>query len=200
MALVISTVKHCTLRSPGRRAVLLTGKFEENQRSPPLPPTIHGGLCPILIHFCAQRVIHQGGIGTLGQAMYAGRPMLVVPFSHDQPDMPSALSGWDLVRIPRAKFSVRSGEAAWRELLEDRRYAVMRLECDAVAPGRRRGCRVRSPGGCAGMREGDDNAHPFTAAHSTGTRFTGSSPTPAHRLLAWRSCTRPHHRAVGCAR
>jgi UDP:flavonoid glycosyltransferase YjiC (YdhE family) len=30
--------------------------------------------------------VHQGGIGTTAQALRAGRPMLIVPFSHDQPD------------------------------------------------------------------------------------------------------------------
>jgi rhamnosyltransferase subunit B len=30
--------------------------------------------------------VHQGGVGTTAQAMRAGRPMIVVPFSHDQPD------------------------------------------------------------------------------------------------------------------
>jgi UDP:flavonoid glycosyltransferase YjiC (YdhE family) len=31
-------------------------------------------------------VVHQGGIGTTAQALRAGVPQLVVPFSHDQPD------------------------------------------------------------------------------------------------------------------
>lgn len=30
--------------------------------------------------------IHQGGIGTTAQALRAGKPMIVVPYSHDQPD------------------------------------------------------------------------------------------------------------------
>jgi UDP:flavonoid glycosyltransferase YjiC (YdhE family) len=31
-------------------------------------------------------VVHQGGIGTTAQALRAGVPQLIVPFSHDQPD------------------------------------------------------------------------------------------------------------------
>ncbi|HZR16083.1 MAG TPA: glycosyltransferase [Verrucomicrobiae bacterium] len=31
-------------------------------------------------------VVHQGGVGTTGQALRAGRPMLVMPFNFDQPD------------------------------------------------------------------------------------------------------------------
>jgi MGT family glycosyltransferase len=34
----------------------------------------------------AKAVVHQGGIGTTAQALRAGVPMLVVPFSYDQPD------------------------------------------------------------------------------------------------------------------
>jgi UDP:flavonoid glycosyltransferase YjiC (YdhE family) len=34
----------------------------------------------------ASLVVHQGGAGTLHQALANGRPMLVVPHSHDQPD------------------------------------------------------------------------------------------------------------------
>lgn len=34
----------------------------------------------------AKAIVHQGGIGTTAQALRAGRPMLVVPFAHDQPD------------------------------------------------------------------------------------------------------------------
>lgn len=30
--------------------------------------------------------IHQGGIGTTAQALRAAKPMIVVPYSHDQPD------------------------------------------------------------------------------------------------------------------
>ena len=34
----------------------------------------------------AAAVVHPGGAGTLAQALRAGRPMLVVPHAHDQPD------------------------------------------------------------------------------------------------------------------
>ena len=51
--------------------------------------------------------------------------MLVVPFSHDQPDNAQRVERMGIgKRIPRAKFSARSGEAALRELLGDDRYAV----------------------------------------------------------------------------
>jgi len=70
----------------GRRAVLLTGR---DQPVPPnLPPRVlavpyapHALLMP---RGCA--TVHQGGVGTTGQALRAGKPQVVVPFAHDQPD------------------------------------------------------------------------------------------------------------------
>jgi len=34
----------------------------------------------------ASCIVHQGGVGTTGQALRAGKPMLIVPHAHDQPD------------------------------------------------------------------------------------------------------------------
>lgn len=74
-------------RSLGRRAVLLVGRHPENRPSVPGADVFvadyarHDSLFPR-----AAVIVHQGGAGTLHQAMRAGRPMLVVPYAHDQPD------------------------------------------------------------------------------------------------------------------
>jgi UDP:flavonoid glycosyltransferase YjiC (YdhE family) len=34
----------------------------------------------------AALVVHQGGVGTTAQCLRAGKPMLIMPYSHDQPD------------------------------------------------------------------------------------------------------------------
>ncbi len=72
----------------GARLVLLTGADPRNLPPGPLPPwalavpaASHAALFPR-----AAAVVHQGGMGTLTQALRGGRPMLVVPFAHDQPD------------------------------------------------------------------------------------------------------------------
>ena len=72
----------------GRRAVLLVGSDDRNLPKRKLPGTIcvaryapYSQLFPR-----ASVLIHQGGIGTTAQALRAGRPMLVMPYSHDQPD------------------------------------------------------------------------------------------------------------------
>ena len=31
-------------------------------------------------------IVHQGGVGTTAQCLRAGKPMLIMPYSHDQPD------------------------------------------------------------------------------------------------------------------
>ena len=33
-----------------------------------------------------RKAFHQGGVGTTGQGLRSGRPQIVVPFAHDQPD------------------------------------------------------------------------------------------------------------------
>lgn len=70
----------------GRRAILLS---QHRAHLPPqLPPTIrHFDYIP-LGHLLPRTIalIYHGGVGTMAQALAAGIPHLVVPFSHDQPD------------------------------------------------------------------------------------------------------------------
>jgi len=67
------------------RAIFAT-KFPETL--PALPPEIfHVAYVPFsaLLPRCAG-IVHHGGIGTTSQALAAGIPQLIRPFSHDQPD------------------------------------------------------------------------------------------------------------------
>lgn len=70
-----------------RRALLLIGD-ERNLPSTKLPEGIAAfDYAPhSLVMPRASAIVHQGGIGTTGQALRAGQPMLVVPFGQDQPD------------------------------------------------------------------------------------------------------------------
>ena len=74
----------------GCRAIFLTGNDFANRAQLPRPLPRNMLALPYAAHRevfrAASVVVHQGGIGTLSQALRAGRPMLVVPFSHDQPD------------------------------------------------------------------------------------------------------------------
>lgn len=73
--------------------------------------------------------VHQGGIGTMGQALRAGRPMIVVPYAHDQPDNASraerlgvaatiARSAFNATRLRRALEKVKAYEARAAEIGE----------------------------------------------------------------------------------
>jgi UDP:flavonoid glycosyltransferase YjiC (YdhE family) len=72
----------------GVRAVLLIGSFEQNRPDGDLSRDVllvdrapHQLLFPR-----ASAIVLHGGIGTTGQALRSGRPMLVVPHGHDQFD------------------------------------------------------------------------------------------------------------------
>jgi UDP:flavonoid glycosyltransferase YjiC (YdhE family) len=72
----------------GIRAVLLIGSDERNRPPQPLPESIcvteyapYSALFPR-----TEMVVHQGGVGTTAQCLRAGKPMLIMPYSHDQPD------------------------------------------------------------------------------------------------------------------
>jgi UDP:flavonoid glycosyltransferase YjiC (YdhE family) len=71
----------------GRRAILLVGRQADNR-------PLDLGRDIMAVEFAPHRaifargavIVHQGGAGTLHQALASGRPMLVVPHAHDQPD------------------------------------------------------------------------------------------------------------------
>ena len=77
----------------GVRAVLLIGSDPRNDpRNRPHPQELPDSICvaeyaPYSGLFPrASLVVHQGGVGTTAQCLRAGRPMLIMPYSHDQPD------------------------------------------------------------------------------------------------------------------
>jgi UDP:flavonoid glycosyltransferase YjiC (YdhE family) len=102
-----------------RRAVLLVGK-DENRPKEPLPEGIvafnyapFGELLPR-----ARAMVHQGGIGTTGQGLRAGIPMLVVPFAHDQPDNASRVTRLGVARtISRSNYKAERVAKELKELL-----------------------------------------------------------------------------------
>lgn len=72
----------------GVRAVLLIGTDRRNRPAQTLPDSICvAEYAPYSALFNrASMVIHQGGVGTTAQCLRAGKPMLIMPYSHDQPD------------------------------------------------------------------------------------------------------------------
>ncbi len=71
-----------------RRAVLLVGQDGFGALPAPLPDwAIACAYAPHSVLFPrAEAIVHQGGVGTTGQALRSGRPQLVTPHMADQPD------------------------------------------------------------------------------------------------------------------
>jgi UDP:flavonoid glycosyltransferase YjiC (YdhE family) len=127
----------------GRRAVLLVGRGPGVVPPAGLPEGVAAfDYAPFSALFPrAAAVVHQGGVGTTGQALRAGVPMLVVPFAHDQPDNAERARRLGVAGVlPRARYSAARAAAALRVLLERPRYAAC-----AAAVGRQ----VRAEDGAA---------------------------------------------------
>lgn len=73
----------------------------------------------------AAAIIHQGGIGTTGQALRAGVPQLVVSFSHDQPDNGSRVAEAGAgVTLRRHRYTRERAVRVLNQLLADRSLAA----------------------------------------------------------------------------
>ena len=104
----------------GVRAVFLTGQNPQGlpDDAMAIEYAPHSELFPR-----AAAVVHHGGIGTTAQAMRSGRPMLVVPFSHDQFDNGARVKRLGIAEVLyRSRYRAKTAEAALRPLLEDGRY------------------------------------------------------------------------------
>jgi UDP:flavonoid glycosyltransferase YjiC (YdhE family) len=125
-----------------RRAILLLGS-DRNRPKEPLPEGVvafdyapFGELLPR-----AAAMIHQGGVGTTGQGLRAGIPMIVVPFAHDQPDNAARIGRLGVARtITRDSYKAERVATELKELLENPSYSRCAREV---------GSRVRSESGAA---------------------------------------------------
>jgi UDP:flavonoid glycosyltransferase YjiC (YdhE family) len=130
------------VRRLGVRAVLLTGGFERNMPRQVGVDTLVLDRAPHQLLFPrAAAVVHPGGAGTLAQALRSGRPMIVVPHAHDQPDNAARVVRLGVARTVR-QHRYRGSRVA-RELQE--------LLADNAAKARARdvGGIVRSEGGAS---------------------------------------------------
>jgi UDP:flavonoid glycosyltransferase YjiC (YdhE family) len=108
----------------GQRAVFLTG--DKNRPQEPLPGGMaafdyapYGDLLPR-----AALMVHQGGVGTTGQGLRAGIPMLVMPYNHDQPDNAARVKRLGVARtISRANYKASRVAKELKELLGNPTYA-----------------------------------------------------------------------------
>jgi rhamnosyltransferase subunit B len=109
----------------GVRAVLLIGNDARNRPSLALPSSIcvaeyapYSRLFPR-----AAAIVHQGGVGTTAQALKAGKPMIIMPYSHDQPDNARRMRRLRVARvIQRANYRPLRVARTLRSILDDPGY------------------------------------------------------------------------------
>lgn len=84
-----------------KRAVLLVGDDERNRPTSALPDSICvANYAPFTALFPrAAMVVHQGGVGTVAQCLRAGKPMVIMPYSHDQPDNARRMKRLGVARV-----------------------------------------------------------------------------------------------------
>jgi UDP:flavonoid glycosyltransferase YjiC (YdhE family) len=133
----------------GVRAVLLIGSDERNRPKGELPDSICvADYAPYSKLFGrVSLAVHQGGVGTTAQCLRAGRPMLIMPYSHDQPDnarrmrrmgvarviQRSSYKPWRVARMVRAMLAEPEFEARARAVAEEvARENGVKTACDAL--------------------------------------------------------------------
>ena len=109
----------------GRRALLLVG--------PPrnMPAALPDGVAAfeyapyseVLPRACA--IVHQGGVGTTGQGMRSGKPVLILPHAHDQFDNAARVVRLGCGRVlARPRYNAESATRELRALLDNPTYAA----------------------------------------------------------------------------
>ena len=110
----------------GMRAVLLIGSDERNRPTQELPESICvAEYAPFSALFRrAAMVVHQGGVGTTAQCLRAGKPMLIMPYSHDQPDNGRRMRRLKVARvIQRGNYTPPRVARVLKTMLEDPMFA-----------------------------------------------------------------------------
>jgi rhamnosyltransferase subunit B len=110
----------------GVRAVLLIGADPRNRPRRELPDSIcvaqyapYSKLFPR-----AALVVHQGGVGTTAQCLQAGKPMLIMPYSHDQPDNARRMRRLGVGRvIQRGNYAPMRVARTLSEMLDEPKFA-----------------------------------------------------------------------------
>lgn len=113
----------------GRRALLLIG-HSRNMPAESLPDGVaafeYAPYSEVLPRACA--IVHQGGVGTTGQGLRSGKPVLIVPHAHDQFDNAARVARLGCGRVlPRPRYDAKAATRELRKLLDNASYS----ECAA---------------------------------------------------------------------
>jgi rhamnosyltransferase subunit B len=130
-------------RRVGKRAILLGAK--EKLEAPDGIALPYAPYAEVFPHAVA--IVHQGGSGTCGQALRAGKPQLIVPYGWDQPDNGARVARLGAgLSLERIRYTEESAAAALERLLIEPDFAVnasaaaakiesedaLRTACDAI--------------------------------------------------------------------
>lgn len=137
------------VRQLGCRAVLLMGEDRCNLPQEFLSENIvafdYAPYSKLFLH--SQAIVHQGGIGTTAEALRSGRPMLVMPYSHDQPNNAARVERLGVgLTISRGEYNATNVVAKLHQLLNEPSFARqsaevgqqiqlengVRVACDAI--------------------------------------------------------------------
>jgi UDP:flavonoid glycosyltransferase YjiC (YdhE family) len=107
-------------RALGRRAVLLAGSKHDARLAAIAGPAEH--VCAQAAHGLlfseALCIVHHGGVGTMAEALRAGKPQIVVPFFGDQPDQGARVERLGVGTTVRlADYDLKKATAALSALL-----------------------------------------------------------------------------------
>src|SRR6266545_2992021 len=108
----------------GQRALLLLG-HARNLPTEPLPEGVsafeYAPFSQLLPR--ARAIVHQGGVGTTGQALRSGRPVLIVPHAHDQFDNAARVVRLGCGRmIARPRYNAKNATRELGALLRNQDY------------------------------------------------------------------------------
>lgn len=105
----------------GKRAVMI-GAGGLQTGSPQILEIAYAPYSVVFPH--ASVIVHQGGSGTTGHALRAGRPMLFVPFGWDQPDNAARVERLGAgLSIARKKYSADTAYDMLKRLLNEAHFA-----------------------------------------------------------------------------
>ncbi len=129
----------------GRRAILIGGKTDPPANTPGILTLPYAPYSQVFPH--AAVIAHQGGSGTTGQALRAGKPQLIVPYGWDQPDNGARMERLGVgLCLARSSHTAPTAASVLRRLLEDKRFSSraasaaesmsqedpLRTACDAI--------------------------------------------------------------------
>jgi len=117
-----------------QRALLLIG-HARNLPTEPLPEGVaaceYAPFSQVLPR--ARAIVHQGGVGTTGQALRSGRPVLIVPHAHDQFDNAARVVRLGCGRmIARPRYNARNATKELEALLRQQDYGIKAAEVGGV--------------------------------------------------------------------